>query len=40
MNAVQKMKLKMTKRYSPVEKADRILKKDMKQKKITIEKKP
>ena len=38
MNAAQKKRLKMTKKYSIVEKADLILKKDIEHKEITREK--
>ena len=38
MNAAQKKKLKMTKKYSIVQKADLIIKKDMEHKEITREK--
>ena len=37
MNAAQKIRLKMTKKYNIVEKADFILKKEMEHKKITRE---
>ena len=38
MNAAQKMRLKMTKKYSIVEKADLIVKKDVEHNKITRQK--
>ena len=38
MNAAQMMRLKMTKKFSIVEKADLILKKDIEHKEITREK--